>query len=278
MSNTNHSPTMTIMVRALEKASRSLLRDFGEVENLQVSQKGPGDFVSQADLRSEKILVTELEKARPDFGFLLEEGGVKDGADKTHRWIIDPLDGTANFLHSIPQWCISLALEKTSGDQKEIIAAAIYDPLRLELFWAEKGRGAFMNNRRLRVSARRDMGIAMLCTGIPANGRKSRHSHFLAQQSALMPHVSGIRRMGAAALDLAYVAAGRFEGFWEDGLSPWDIAAAALILQEAGGRLSGLDGRTDTTDIIYKGDVLATNGHLHEPILGLLKSAESKAA
>lgn len=231
------SAVMNVMVSAVHRASRSLIRDFNEIEHLQVSRKGLGDFVSTADYASEKILVAELSRARPEYGFLVEESGVIEGEDPLHRWVIDPLDGTTNFLHGIPHFAISLALQK--GD--EVIAAIIHNPATDEMFWAEKGRGAYVNQRRLRVSGRRQLSDALIATGIPF-GNTGNKQKFVERAARIMPRTSGLRRMGAAALDLAYVAAGRCEAYFEDGLSPWDIAAGILLVREAGGMVTQIGG------------------------------------
>ncbi|WP_138379607.1 inositol monophosphatase family protein [Luteithermobacter gelatinilyticus] len=262
------SATITVMQRAAEKAGRKLARDFGEVEHLQVSKKGPADFVSAADTRAEQVIREELSKARPEFGFLLEENGEIEGRNKHCRWIVDPLDGTTNFLHGIPHFCISIALEQNG----EITAALIYEPLSDNLFWAEKGHGAYLNNRRLRVSARRKLPESLLATGIPFLGRPN-HAFFLNSLETIMPEVSGIRRFGSAALDLAYVAAGRFDGFWETDLKPWDIAAGILLVREAGGQVTTFDGKADVLDT---GQIMATNGKLHGPLTRLLATALKK--
>ena len=214
------SPHMTVMQNAANKAAKRLLRDFAEVEQLQVSVKGPGDFVSQADLRSEATLKEELNKSRPGFGFLMEESGMSGSANWAWRWVVDPLDGTSNFLHGIPQWCISIALERRLPDGgTEVTAGMIYNPVNDEMFWAEKGGGAFLNERRLRVSGRRELKEAVFATGIPfANVSGARRLAFARTLGVLMPQVAGIRRFGAAALDMAWVAAGRFDGYWELGL------------------------------------------------------------
>src|SRR5216683_2430245 len=204
------SPLINVMTSAALKAARGLLRDFGEVEQLQVSIKGPGDFVSQADLKAEKTLRAELEKARPGFAFLMEESGASGAGDGHHRWIVDPLDGTTNFLHGIPHFAISIGLERDG----EIVAGLVYEPVRDEMFWAEKGAGAYLNDRRLRVSARRQLAEALVGTGIPF-GERGDHPAYVASLAAVAAATSGVRRLGAAALDLAYVAAGRFDGFWE---------------------------------------------------------------
>jgi myo-inositol-1(or 4)-monophosphatase len=218
------------------------LRDFGEVEQLQVSVKGPSDFVSTADLRAEQTLKEELSKARPGFAFLMEESGASGGDDWEWRWVVDPLDGTTNFLHGIPHWAISVGVEKRiAPDKTELVAGVIYNPASDEMFWAEKGVGAFLNDKRLRVSGRKDMREALFATGIPFGG-VARKAEFSATLHKLMPQVAGVRRFGAAALDLAWVAAGRYDGFWELGLKPWDIAAGIVLVREAGGFVSDPDG------------------------------------
>ena len=257
------SALINVMAGAAFKAARGLVRDFGEVEQLQVSIKGPGEFVSSADLKAEKTLKAELAKARPGYGFLMEESGTSEGSDPHHRWIIDPLDGTTNFLHGIPHWAISIALER----DREIVAGFIYEPLRDEAFWAEKGAGAFINDRRLRVSARRALAEAVIGTGIPF-GERARHDVYLRTLAAVMAATSGVRRQGSAALDLAYVAAGRLDGFWEFGLQQWDIAAGILLVREAGGYVTDLAGGHA---MLATGDVLAANDHLHLPLSRLLR-------
>lgn len=253
------------MAAAALKASRGLLRDFGEVEQLQVSIKGPSDFVSTADLRAERTLRNELTRARPGYSLLFEEGGEVEGSDPHHRWIVDPLDGTTNFLHGIPHFSISMALQRDG----EIVAGVIYDPTRDEMFTAEKGAGAFLNDRRLRVSARRQLGEALIGTGLPFRGRGD-HAAFLPTLAAVMGQTCGVRRLGSAALDLAYVAAGRYDGYWEFGLAPWDIAAGLLLIREAGGYVSDLAGGQT---MLTSGDVLAANTHLHLPLAALIKDA-----
>ncbi|EHL97950.1 inositol monophosphatase family protein [Acetobacteraceae bacterium AT-5844] len=249
------SPALNVVVGAVQKAGKRLLRDFGEVEQLQVSVKGPGDFVSQADLRAEETLRTELSRARPNFAFLGEEGGQTGADDWEWRWVIDPLDGTTNFLHGIPHWCVSVGIEKRTGENtSEIMAGVIYNPAADELFWAEKGMGAFLNDRRLRVSGRRDMLGAVFATGIPF-AMTQRKAEFSAILAKVMPQVAGVRRMGAAALDLAWTAAGRYEGYWELGLKPWDMAAGIIILKEAGGYVTSPDGG----DAYPGGDIVAGN-------------------
>lgn len=259
------SPILNVMTRAADKAARGLKRDFGEVEQLQVSQKGPADFVSNADIKAEKVLREELSKARPGFGFLLEEGGTVKGTDPDHRWIIDPLDGTTNFLHGLPHFAISIGLEKNG----EIIAGVVYDPIKEEMFCAEKGGGAFLNDRRLRVSGRKNMHEALIGTGIPFKGRGD-GDRFNQQLSVMMRETAGVRRWGAAALDLAYVAAGRLDGFWEEGLSAWDLAAGLLLVRESGGYVSDMNGGQT---MLESGSVLASNNLLHAPLQSLLTKA-----
>ncbi len=258
------SALINVMVRAALKAARKLARDFGEVENLQVSLKGPADFVTAADRRSEEIIRQELEQARPGYSFLMEESGVTEGSDPQHRWIVDPLDGTTNFLHGIPLFAISIALER----QGRLQAGIVYNPISDELFSAERGAGAFLNDRRIRVSARTAISDAVIATGIPHRGR-SDHGRFLKQLAGIMAVSVGVRRCGAAALDLAWLAAGRFDGFWESGLSSWDIAAGALILREAGGFISD---DTGGDQILDAGMIVAGNGAIHRHLLDLIKS------
>jgi len=256
------SPQLNVVVSAVRKAGRRLLRDFGEVEQLQVSVKGPGDFVSQADLRAEQTLKEELSHARPSFAFLMEESGVSGEPDWEWRWVVDPLDGTTNFLHGIPHWAISVGIEKRISDtESEIVAGVVYNPASDELFWAEKGAGAFLNDKRLRVSARREMHLAVFATGIPF-GAIPRKPEFVGILSRIMPQVAGVRRFGAAALDLAWVAAGRYEGFWELGLNKWDIAAGIVLVREAGGFVTDPAGG----DAYAEGMVVAGNTHLHDKL------------
>jgi len=263
----HRSADINVMVRAAEKAGRALVRDFGEVEQLQVSRKGPADFVSAADHKAERIVRRELEKARPGFGFLMEESGEIKGTDAGSRWIVDPLDGTTNFLHGLPHFAVSIALERSG----EIVAGVIYDPVKDELFWAEKGQGAYLGDRRMRVSGRGKLADALMATGIPFMGRQegAGHTTFLAQLEAFMSRTSGVRRWGAAALDLAYVAAGRYDGFWETGLSPWDVAAGSILVREAGGYVSDITGRTHKLD---SPTILASNDRLYTEIVKLLKT------
>jgi len=257
------------MANAAYKAARGLCRDFGEVEQLQVSRKGPADFVSSADHKAEEMLVEDLRRARPKFGFLLEEGDEIAGEDSSNRWVIDPLDGTTNFLHGIPHFAISIGLERDS----KMFAGVIYDPLRDELFWAESGSGAFVNSTRLRVSARPRLDEALIATGMPFKGRAS-HPEYSKMLDRVSAETAGVRRFGSAALDLAYVAAGRYDGFWEFALSPWDIAAGLAILREAGGIVSEVDGGDA---MMTSGNILASNGHLHEELRRLLADAAAPA-
>ena len=255
-----------VMSGAALKASRGLQRDFGEVEQLQVSVKGPGDFVSTADLKAEKTIRAELERARPGYGFLMEESGASRGGDGHHRWIVDPLDGTTNFLHGIPHFAISIGLERDG----EIIAGLVYQPIADQMYWAEKGAGAYLNDRRLRVSARRQLGDALIGTGIPFREHGD-HRRYLAGLAAVIGVTAGVRRMGVASLDLAYVAAGRFDGFWELGLKPWDIAAGMVLIREAGGSIGALS----EGEALESGDIVVANAHLYEPLRRLLIGAMS---
>src|SRR5215468_12245075 len=256
---------MNVMIAAARKAARGLRRDFGEVEKLQVSLKGPANFVSAADHRAEEILRTELAKARPGYGFLGEEGGRQDGADKSHCWIVDPLDGTTNFLHGIPQFAISIGLERDDM----MVAGVIYNPANEELFIAERGKGAFLNDQRLRVAARRRLSDAVVACGMPHRGRGD-HALFRSEMAAVQEQVAGVRRFGAAALDLAWVAAGRFDAFWERDLSPWDMAAGVLMVREAGGFATDLDGGDG---FFSKRHVIAGNEFLHKALLEVLKES-----
>lgn len=262
------SADINVMIKAAEKAARSLIRDFGEVEQLQVSRKGPGDFVSAADHRAEDIIFSELSRARPDFGFLMEERGIAGSKDAESIWIVDPLDGTSNFLHGVPHWCISIALE-TKG---EVVAGIIHDPVKDETFRAEKGGGAFMRNKRLRVSGRTVMDGAMIATGQPTRDQ-GRTALFMREYEAVLKTSLGIRRFGAAALDLAYVAAGRYDGFWERGVKAWDMAAGSIIVKEAGGVVTDIDGRKSP---VHEGNILAANTGLYEELKKILHGAKQE--
>lgn len=260
------SGLIRIMERAARKAGGRLRRDFGEVEHLQVSRKGPADFVSKADLMAERILVEELQQTRPGWGFLLEEAGEIAGEPGMPRFIIDPLDGTSNFLHGIPHFAISIAAQEPTLDGKEwgdVIAGMVYQPITDETFWAEKNRGAWLHDRRLRVSGRRHLNEALIATGIPFAGHGNM-AEWARIYTGLAPQIAGIRRFGSAALDLAWVASGRFDGFWEGGLNPWDTAAGCLLVREAGGFVSDWRGRSDP---VCADQVLAGNGALHPRLL-----------
>lgn len=276
------SPVMTVMHNAAQKAARRLLRDFNEVEQLQVSIKGPGDFVSQADLRAETTLREELGRARPGYAFLMEESGASGGDNWTWRWVVDPLDGTTNFLHGIPHWAISIGLQRRLPDgSAELAAAMVYNPAGNEMFWAEKGVGAYLNERRLRVSARREMIDCVFATGIPfAATHNSRKLPFARTLAAIMPQVSGVRRFGSAALDLCWTAAGRYDGFWELGLKPWDCAAGLLIVREAGGYATDPhNAPQEAMDMDCH--VVAANPHMHarlrELVLGGMSAGTTAA-
>jgi len=260
------SALMTVMTGAAIKAGRGLKRDFGEIGNLQVSMKGPGDFVSLADQRAEKIIFEELSRARPGYGFIMEEGGAIEGADKSHTWHVDPLDATTNFLHAIPIFAISIALER----EGQIVAGVIYNPANDEMYVAEKGQGAFGDNRRLRVAARRELSQALFGCGVPHLGKAAEHPRFKAELAAVMARVVNVRRLGCASLDLAYVAAGRFDAFWERGLHSWDIAAGVVLIREAGGFVSGADGEEN---FLETGSICCGNEFMHRELLALLAGA-----
>lgn len=267
----SHSGIITVIERAARKAGPRLRRDFNEVQHLQVSRKGPADFVSMADRRAEDTLIEELKKARPDWGFLVEERGEIAGDPDLPRWIIDPLDGTSNFLHGIPHFCISIAVEDPRGAQgkPEVTHGYVYQPLTDESFWAEKGRGAWLQGQRLRVSSRRDLADALIATGIPFLG----HGDFAEWSrifGAVAPEVAGIRRLGSAALDLAWVAAGRFDGYWESGLKPWDVAAGMLLVKEAGGFVTDYRGQDMARE---RNQYLAANDGLHSKLHKLVAGA-----
>jgi myo-inositol-1(or 4)-monophosphatase len=260
-----HSAVLNVMIKAARRAGRSLKRDLGEIEKLQVSLKGPRNFVSAADRRAEEIVYEELAKARPGYGFLGEEGGARPGTDQSHRWIVDPLDGTTNFLHGIPHFAVSIALEREGA----IIASLTYNPANDDMFIAERGKGAFLNDQRLRVAARKQLNEAVVACGLPHYGRGdltlARNEIAVAQQ-----HYAGLRRYGAATLDLAWIAAGRLDAYWERNLSPWDLAAGILLVREAGGFVSDLDGGDA---ILAKGHVAAGNDTMHRELIRLLKEA-----
>jgi myo-inositol-1(or 4)-monophosphatase len=260
------------MEKAARKAGGRLRRDFGEVEHLQVSRKGPADFVSKADMRAERIIYDELLQARPSWGFVLEEAGVIEGEPGMPRWVIDPLDGTSNFLHGIPHFAVSIAAQEPKPDGSgwgDVIAGVVYQPITDETFWAEKNRGAWLQDGRLRVSARGRLSDSLIATGIPFQGAGD-PEQWMKIYSAIGPQVAGIRRFGAASLDMAWVAAGRFDGFWESGLSDWDTAAGCLLIREAGGFVSDFRGRSEP---IHSGQVLAANDVLHSRLHKALVTA-----
>ncbi|SOC16337.1 inositol monophosphatase family protein [Rhodobacter maris] len=259
------SANLNLMIKAARKAGRSLVKDFREVENLQVSAKGPGDFVSKADREAERIIKEELRGARPTYGWLGEETGEEAGEDPTRRWIVDPLDGTTNFLHGLPHWAVSIALEHKG----EVVAGVVFDAAKDELYYAEKGLGAYMNESRLRVSGRRHMIEAIFATGVPFGGRSTLPAT-LQDLARLMPVCAGVRRWGAAALDLAYVASGRYDGYWERGINAWDMAAGLILVKEAGGFVGPVrEGR----EIFESGAVIAGNAELYDPLCKILREA-----
>lgn len=260
----HRSPILNVMTAAAHKAARGLVRDLGELEHLQVSKKGPADYVSKADRRAEGILRAELSKARPTYGLLMEEAGAIAGSDTSNRWVVDPLDGTTNFLHGIPHFAISIALERDG----EPFAGVIYSPIHDEMYVAEKGSGAYLNGRRLRVSARKSVEEALFATGIPFNGLPD-HDLFLRQLEPVMAISAGVRRFGSAALDLAYVAAGRYDGYWENGLNPWDVAAGIVLVREAGGFVTDLAGGGK---MLSGGGILAANSALHPQLQRLIQA------
>ena len=260
------SANLNIMMKAARKAGRSLVKDFREVENLQVTMKGAGDFVSKADIAAENILRDELLGARPSYGWLGEETGETKGEDPTRRWIVDPLDGTTNFLHGLPHWAVSIALEHKG----EIVASVVFDAAKDEMFTAERGDGAFLNDRRIRVSARRQMIESIFATGVPFGGRGTLPAT-LRDLARLMPLTAGVRRWGAAALDLAYVAAGRFDGYWERGVNSWDVAAGILLVKEAGGFVESI--RPDENPV-ESGAIVAGNTQLFEEFSGIIRQRD----
>jgi myo-inositol-1(or 4)-monophosphatase len=264
------SPALNVMTSAARKAGRKLIRDFGEVENLQISLKGPADFVTVADQRTERILIEELQKARSGYPILSEEAGLVDGPDKSHRFIVDPLDGTTNFLHGIPHFAISIALERDG----QLVSGVIYNPIVDEMFTAERSHGAYLNNKRIRVAARKDLKTCLSATGIPFLGRGTpeEHESFMKELRAVTDATPGIRRFGSAALDLAWVAAGRYDAFWEHGLKAWDLAAGILMVREAQGVATDLKGGER---MLQSGDILVANDTLHPKMLKLLKNAGS---
>jgi myo-inositol-1(or 4)-monophosphatase len=259
------SPLLTVMTDVAGRAGRKLNRDFRDVEHLQFSKKGPADFVSVADHKSEEIIYDRLMEARPGYGFLMEERGIVEGTDKSHRWIVDPLDGTLNYLHGMPHFAVSIALER----EGELVAGVVYNPATDEMFHAEKGRGAWLADRRLRVSGRQHLDESVIATGMPWVGMKG-HARYLKELHQIMPHTAGIRRMGSAALDLAWVAAARFDGFWERGLKSWDIAAGIVLVREAGGFIAEIDGGDD---VLGTGNIAGGNEVMLQQVMDKLKAA-----
>src|ERR1700761_3381082 len=258
-----HSALINVMVKAARRAGRSLKRDLGETENLQVSLKGPANFVSLADKRAEQMLYEDLSKARPGYGFIGEEGGAREGSDKTHTWIVDPLDGTTNFLHGIPQFAISIGLRR----EDTVIAGVIYNPANDELYLAERGKGAFLNDQRLRVAGRRQLGDCVVACGLPHIGRGD-HELSRREMTEIQNRVAGLRRFGAASLDMAFVAAGRLDGYWERNLQSWDMAAGAILIREAGGIVSGIAGNDDP---LVTRNVICGNEFVHGQLVKILK-------
>jgi myo-inositol-1(or 4)-monophosphatase len=258
-----HSALLNVMVKAARRAGRALKRDLGEVENLQVSLKGPANFVTAADKRAEETLYDELLKARPGYGFIGEEGGTREGTDKANVWIVDPLDGTTNFLHGIPHFAVSIGLQREGA----MIAGLVYNPANDDLFLAEKGKGAYLNDQRIRVAARKKLNESVIACGLPHIGRGDFETAG-AELAAIQPQVAGLRRFGAAALDLAWVAAGRFDGYWERNLSSWDMAAGIVLVREAGGFVSDISGGDK---IFETRDIVAGNEYIHRDLLKILK-------
>lgn len=266
------SAILNVMTRAAQRAGRALVRDFGEVEQLQVSCKGPCDFVSTADKRAERIVIEELTKARPEASILAEESGSREGEDPSKRFLVDPLDGTTNFLHGLPHWAVSIGYEENG----RLTAGVVFDPVKDELFWAEKGKGAYLNDRRIRISSRRHLADAILGTGIPHRGRETaQHTLFSKRLAAAMAQTAGVRRWGTASLDLCYVAAGRFDGFWDQGLSPWDMAAGVVIVKEAGGFVTDVRNRAHA---LTSTDLVVANSSLHRSVVKMLADAGRDAA
>ena len=259
------SALMTVMINAARKAARGLIRDFGESQALQVSRKGAADFVSRADHKAEQDIFEELSRARPKYGFIMEERGEIEGTDNSNRWIVDPLDGTTNFLHGLPHFAISIALER----DRQPYAGVVFNPATDEIFWAEKGEGAYLNDRRLRVSGRDDLTACLFACGLPFAGKPGR-KEALAEAERVLEKTAGVRRFGAAALDLAFVAAGRYDAFWERDLNSWDVAAGAILVREAGGHVSEIDGGRN---FITGGSILAANAEIYEKAKALIQGA-----
>jgi len=260
-----HSAMINVMIKTARRAGRSLRRDFGEIENLQVSVKGPGNFATAADKRAEEMIYSDLEKARPGYGFLGEEGGERPGSDASHRWIVDPLDGTSNFMHGLPHFSISIALER----EGTIIAGLIYNPITEELFTAERGKGAFVNDTRLRVAGRRQTREALIACGLPHFGRGDL-TRLNRELTEIVPQAGGLRHSGSSALDLAYVAAGRLDAYWDHELKAWDVAAGIILVREAGGIVTDLD---DRDAMLEKAHIIAGNEYIHRDLIKLIKAA-----
>ena len=260
-----YSPNITIMMSAARKAARSILRDFGELEKLQVSIKGQNDFVTMADIKAQEIIHYELSRSRTGYGFLMEEGKIKNNINENeYTWIIDPIDGTLNFMNGIPYFAISIALHH----ENKIIAGVVYDPVHNDFYWAEEGLGAYLNDQRLRVKSKKTLDKSIIALGIPFLGRGD-HKHHIKIQQAVMSKVAGLRRFGAASLDLAFVAAGRVDGFWEFGLSSWDIAAGIILVKEAGGLAKGIDNKEDQ---LLTGNIVAGNVHIVQELQKVINS------
>ena len=260
-----YSPNITIMMSAARKAARSILRDFGELEKLQVSIKGQNDFVTMADIKAQEIIHYELSRSRTGYGFLMEEGKIKNNINENeYTWIIDPIDGTLNFMNGIPYFAISIALHH----ENEIIAGVVYDPIHNDFYWAEDGLGAYLNDQRLRVKNKKTLDKSIIALGIPFLGRGNHQEHIKIQQ-AVMSKVAGLRRFGAASLDLAFVAAGRVDGFWEFGLSSWDVAAGIILVKEAGGLAKGIDNKEDP---LLTGNIVAGNVHIVQELQKVINS------
>ena len=257
------SPQINLIIKACMKASRALIRDFGEIEKLQVSTKGPGDFVTSADRRTEKILIEELQKAHPDYGIISEEAGLINKSNINNRWIVDPIDGTMNFMNGIPQFAISVGYE----EENEIKCGVIFNPIMNEMFCAEKGNGAFLNNSRIRVSNKKKIKDALIVTGGPKSMSKIKEKIF-SEYINVSKNVSNVRKFGSAALDMAYVACGRFDGYWQRELNYWDIAAGIIILKEAGGFVDFFE-QDDSSPL--KRNILATNSNIHNELKELIK-------
>ena len=261
-----NSPQINLISRACMKASRSLIRDFGEIENLQVSTKGPGDFVTSADRRTERILIEELQKAHPDYGIVTEETGIINKSNTKNRWIIDPIDGTMNFLNGIPQFAISVGYEE-DGD---IQCGVIFNPIMNEMYCAEKGNGAYLNNTRIRVSNKKQLRDSLIVTGGPKSSSKIKDKIF-SEYIVVSKNVSNVRKFGSAALDIAYVACGRFDGYWQRELNYWDIAAGLIILKEAGGFVEFFDYHKNDP---LKKNILATNSNIHNELRDLINKKD----